>query len=136
MIQSRMPISQSRTDAESFSSNVSLRPSFGRSESITQTLLLAQCETSLLPSIFSNKDVFVNGTNPVQFPRTFLSFFLACFAAFFSLGDITGFFFASRLFLCSLLILLTPVKQWVSAPTDPSKISKSLGSIYATACPA
>jgi hypothetical protein len=38
--------------------------------------------------------------------------FLASFAAFFSLGDIAGFFLASRLFLCSLLMFFTPGKQW------------------------
>jgi hypothetical protein len=51
-------------------------------------------------------------TIPVQFPKIFLVSFLASFAAFFSLGDIAGFFLVSRLFLCSLLMLLTPGKQW------------------------
>ena len=40
-------------------------------------------------------------------PETFLLSFLAAFAAFLSLGDRAGFFFTSRLFLCSLLIMLS-----------------------------
>jgi hypothetical protein len=51
-------------------------------------------------------------TMPVQFPKISLVSFLVSFAAFFSLGDIAGFFLVSRLFLCSLLMLLTPGKQW------------------------
>ncbi len=47
-----------------------------------------------------------------QFPRTFLLSFFASFSAFFSLGDIAAFFLVSRLFLCSLLMLLTPGNQW------------------------
>jgi len=58
-------------------------------------------------------------TIPVQFPKIFLVSFLASFAAFFSLGDIAGFFFASRLFLCSLLMLFTPGKQWGISSNRP-----------------
>ena len=50
---------------------------------------------------------------PAQFPSTFLLSFFVDFAAFFSLGVITAFFFVSRLFLCSLLIFFTPVNSMV-----------------------
>ena len=57
---------------------------------------------------------------PGQFPRTFfVLFFLSSFAAFFSLGDNTDFFLVSRLFLCSLLMLLTPGKQWGISSNRP-----------------
>ena len=59
--------------------------------------------------------------------------FLTSFAAFFSLGDIAGFFLVSRLFLCSLLMLLTPEKQWESVPTAPSiKVGHILLKQFAT----
>ena len=54
-----------------------------------------------------------------QFPRIFLVFFLTSFAAFFSLGVIAGFFLASRLFLCSLLMLFTLGKQWGISSNRP-----------------
>ncbi|MFT5221146.1 MAG: hypothetical protein ACI9LO_001244 [Planctomycetota bacterium] len=49
--------------------------------------------------------------------------FLASFSAFFSLGDNAAFFLVSRLFLCSLLMLLTPGNREKSVPTEPARKS-------------
>jgi hypothetical protein len=58
---------------------------------------------------------------------------LPCFAAFFSLGDIAGFFLASRLFLCSLLMIFTPGKQWdISSTSAFYKVDSIWLKLFAT----
>ena len=62
------------------------------------------CQYILYLNVASLKNWKILG----QFSRIYFSFFLASFAAFFSFGDNAGFFFSSRLFLNSLLVLLAP----------------------------